>query len=164
MEHTAPEVAAAVSLLRAAKHMEATFAALFAEHGIGAHQYNVLRILYVREGEHGVPCQEISRRLVHRVPDVTRLLDRLLREGYIERARCPKDRRVVRSRLTEKGQALVERLHEPMLKLHAQVMSHLSSRDIQDLNRLLLKLHPPPDSGARPADPTNPRLSQEEPQ
>lgn len=148
MEQTVPEVDAAVQLMRVAKHLETTFGALFAEHGIATHQFNVLRILYVREGEHGVPCQEIAKRLIHRVPDVTRLLDRLLREGYIERARCPKDRRVVRSRLTDKGRALVERLHEPLLKLHMQVMSHLSSRDVRDLNRLLLKLLPHPDSGA----------------
>lgn len=134
------EVDVAINAWRAAQFLDGAFATVFAQHGITNPQYNVLRILYVRDDEHGMPCSEISQRLIHRVPDVTRLLDRLLRDGLIERHRCPLDRRVVRSRLTEKGQALVEALHPQLMTTHREVVASLTREEQEQLRDLLLKL------------------------
>ena len=135
------EVEVSVNLWRATRRLDAIFAPIFATHGISNAQFNVLRILYVREGDHGVPCNEISQRLIHRIPDVTRLLDRLLRDGLIERQRCPLDRRVVRSRLTEKGQALMEDIYPVIMATHREAVSALSDDEQRELNRLLLQLN-----------------------
>jgi DNA-binding MarR family transcriptional regulator len=82
-------------------------------------QYNVLRILRgaLREKEDAQrarTCGDISARLVTFEPDVTRLLDRLVRQGLVERQRDEHDRRVVRSRITRSGLELMTRLDECM--------------------------------------------------
>ena len=59
--------------------------------------------LPVRDKGDGLPCSAISARLVNRVPDMTRLLDRLEKAGLVTRHRCTSDRRVVRTRLSEEG-------------------------------------------------------------
>src|SRR5258707_412107 len=61
---------------------------------ISGTQYNVLRILR-GAGLEGLKCSEIGERLVTHDPDITRLLDRMEKRGFIVRAREEKDRRVV---------------------------------------------------------------------
>src|SRR5512138_1409830 len=62
--------------------------------GLTATQYNVLRILR-GAGEEGATCTAISERLLAFDPDVTRLLDRLEKSGWVQRTRSVTDRRVV---------------------------------------------------------------------
>lgn len=81
-------------------------------HGITPRQYNVLRIVR-GAGHQGMPCGEIGARLISRVPDVTRLLDRMEKAGWIERRRNTPDRRLVMIHLTTAGQQLVDDLDEP---------------------------------------------------
>lgn len=138
-----PAVDAGIALRRLANTMAAQFTPLFESGEVTDQQFNVLRILYVREGEHGVPCHEIGARLIQRVPDVTRLLLSLEKKGLIERLRCPKDRRVVRSALTSKGQDVVEKLHGPIVEKHAALVAHMSPAEIRELLRLLKKLGAP---------------------
>jgi DNA-binding MarR family transcriptional regulator len=54
--------------------------------------------------------REIGERMVTRVPDVPRLLERLEKAGHISRERDPSDRRHVTARITPSGQALLERI------------------------------------------------------
>lgn len=75
--------------------------------GITALQYNVLRILK-GAGAGGWCGREISERLVSKVPDVSRLLDRMERLQLLRRDRDPADRRHVSARLTPKGARLLE--------------------------------------------------------
>jgi len=72
------------------------------EAGITPAQYNVLRILR-GAGAPGLSCGEIAERMIDRDPDVTRLLDRLVKAGLAERRRDTADRRVVRVQLSEAG-------------------------------------------------------------
>ncbi|MCB1047747.1 MAG: MarR family transcriptional regulator, partial [Calditrichaeota bacterium] len=78
--------------------------------GLSQPQYNVLRILR-GAGEQGRSCSEIGERLVARVPDITRLLDRLEASGWVARERSSEDRRVVLTWLTDAGFAKVEAVH-----------------------------------------------------
>ena len=75
-----PEQEAYLNLLRTASVLSEGFARLFAAHGLSETAYNALRILR-GAGEGGRMCQEIGGQLVARVPDVTRLVDRLERRG-----------------------------------------------------------------------------------
>jgi DNA-binding MarR family transcriptional regulator len=102
------------------------------EFGLTPLQYNVLRILYVRDEDgEGLPVGVIGDGLVVRGPDVTRLLDRLEKAGLIERIRLTGDRRVVRVRLTRAGFALVERVHGPLVAHHNALLAHLSRADLE---------------------------------
>jgi DNA-binding MarR family transcriptional regulator len=99
-------------------------------------QYRVLRVLR-RAGEEGLACREIAERLVPRDPDVTRLLDRLETRGLVTRRRDRPDRRVVRTRLTEEGLRVLERLDELVERLHTRYLGQLGSAALGALNTAL---------------------------
>jgi DNA-binding MarR family transcriptional regulator len=71
--------------------------------------------------------------MVTRVPDVTRLLDRLEALGLIARARADADRRIVRTRITAEGLAILARLDEPVLRLHRRQLGHLGDDGLHAL-------------------------------
>ena len=77
------------------------FAPLLKAEELSSTQYNVLRIL--RGAPEGLPCGEIGNRMITRDPDITRLLDRLEKRGLVSRCRETKDRRMVLTRITDKG-------------------------------------------------------------
>ena len=93
-------------------------------------QYNALRILR-GAGEAGLACREIGERLVHRVPDVTRLLDRLESRGLVERQRETSDRRVVRVHITAAGLELLLPLDEPIKNVHANTLGRIGQDRLQ---------------------------------
>ena len=113
--------------------------ALFREFGITLVLYNLLRIVR-GAGDEGIACSEISDRLVTRVPDVTRLVDRLVKSGLVTRHRPEHDRRVVLLNLTRKGARLLMRIEEPMLAYHRERMKHLNKAELKTLIALLTKL------------------------
>ena len=80
-------------------------------------QFNVLRVLR-GSGEEALTCGDIAGRLLNKDPDVTRLLDRMEKQGLIERSRSEKDRRVLLTRLSARGREVVDQLDAPMLELH----------------------------------------------
>jgi DNA-binding MarR family transcriptional regulator len=104
-------------------------------------QYNVLKALSSCGG--GVACQAIAEQLLNRVPDITRLLDRLDQAGLIRRERCCTDRRVVRTYLTDAGQAKVGEIQGPLRETMKARFGHMSGEELELLNRLLVKLREP---------------------
>jgi len=108
--------------------------------GMTVLQYNALRVLYVKDiNNEGLPSKEIGQRLYTRVPDVTRLLDRLADKGWITRERDTVNRRVVRSRLTNIGIELVESAYKPLQELESQQLSILTDEEKTTLASLLSK-------------------------
>ncbi|MFQ5511110.1 MAG: MarR family winged helix-turn-helix transcriptional regulator [Candidatus Krumholzibacteriia bacterium] len=107
-------------------------------HGITEPQYNVLRIL--RGADDGLACQGIGSRMLRRVPDVTRLIDRLQTSGLVERDRSDEDRRVVVVRIRQQGLDLLARLDRPVVALHERQFEHLTTSEVHELSRLLTKL------------------------
>lgn len=82
-------------------------------YGLTGTQGNVLRILR-GAGKNGICGREVGERLVAQVPDVSRLLDRMVEQGLIERARDENDRRHVTARITAKGLKLLDEI-DPIL-------------------------------------------------
>ena len=99
-------------------------------------QYNVLRILR-GGGPEGIPCRTIAERMIARDPDMTRLLDRLEARGLVARARLSSDRRVVRTRITDDGSALLKTLDRPIDSLHLRQLAHLGKDNLDKLSELL---------------------------
>lgn len=77
--------------------------------------------------------------MISRVPDVTRLLDRLEKSALVERRRCTKDRRVVYATILPKGLALLAELDAPMAALPPRMFSALTKAEIKQLNELLVR-------------------------
>jgi len=106
--------------------------------GMTALQYNALSVLYSEDrNDEGLPSREIGKRLYTRVPDVTRLLDRLADKGWVTRKRDAKNRRVVRTQLTQIGLELVESIYMPLKELEESLFDHLSNEKKEMLEVLL---------------------------
>jgi DNA-binding MarR family transcriptional regulator len=141
-----PEQEATLNLTRTLDYLQQDFARLFSEHGVSGPQYNVLRILRGHGGD-GLPCQEIAAQMITRMPDITRLVDRLEQAGLVRRARTEQDRRVVLVKITRPGLDLLARLDKPLLDLHRRQLRHLTREELAELNRLLVKVRRPDDAG-----------------
>lgn len=116
------------------------FMLLFKENGLTSFtQYNVLRILR-GAGEEGLSCQNIGQRLISRIPDVTRLLDRMVKLGLVDRMHSTKDRRVVLVKLTPAGIDLVNKMDAPVSDLHLSQFGCLSDAEIEAGNTLMIKI------------------------
>ncbi len=136
-----PEEEAYLNLVRTTNQLGGAIKALFKDHGLSEATYNVLRI--VRAGK-GKTCSEIGRDMVVRVPDVTRLVDRLEGLGLVTRSRGSEDRRVVRIAITREGQRLLQTLDKPLRALHVEQMAPMTKAELKELSRLLVKLRATP--------------------
>jgi DNA-binding MarR family transcriptional regulator len=137
-----PGVEASLNVTRTATLLAQPFDKLFKEHGLTGTLYNVLRIVR-GAGEQGIPCLNIGPRMLSRVPDVTRLVDRLVKLELVDRVRIEEDRRVVLIRLTPKGSTVLDAIEEPLMDLHSAQWSHLSADELNTLNDLLTKARQP---------------------
>ena len=99
-------------------------------------QYNVLRILRGAEPD-GLTRNEIRDRLVNRMPDVTRLLDRMEDAGLVSRVRGEEDRRCVATHLTRAGRSLVDSLDKPVEGEHQRRLGHMTRAQLRTLIELL---------------------------
>jgi DNA-binding MarR family transcriptional regulator len=131
-----PQQEVFLGIVRTAEVIARPFVELFKSAGISAAQYNVLRILR-GAGESGLACQEIAQRMVNRDPDLTRLLDRLQAAALLGRQRDHIDRRVVITRITEAGLALLIKLDKPVHDLHIRQFAHLAPDQLRALSGLL---------------------------
>ncbi len=111
---------------------------MFKDHQLSEPLYNVLRILRGQEGN-GLACSHIGERMLTRVPDITRLVDRLVRMEFAVRERSRDDRRVVRIFITKRGLTVLAQLDEPLLAMHEESLGHMGARELKELNRLLAK-------------------------
>jgi DNA-binding MarR family transcriptional regulator len=75
----------------------------------------------------------LAERLVSRAPDITRLLDRLEKRGWIERIRTEEDRRQVLARITPEGIKLLHTIAGPLEKCHERQLGHLSVAEAKHL-------------------------------
>lgn len=143
-----PEQEAYLNLVRTFHRLASIEDRVMREFDFSPAQYNVLRILRGIGGE-GASCSVIRDRMIARVPDITRLIDRLEQRGYVTRHRGTPDRRVVRVRITDKGLKLLERMDEPILDMHRTQLGHLSRPELKQLNQLLEKAraHPKRNAG-----------------
>ncbi len=90
-----------------------------------------------------MPSLAVAQRLVTRVPDITRLVDRLEASGLVKRERCTEDRRVVYVSITLKGQSLLAALDEPVREMHRKQLEHMPRKDLAELSRLLTAARTP---------------------
>lgn len=131
-----PEHEAFVALLRLSTSLNQDVAELLKGYGLSAPQFNVLRILR-GAGDAGLTCGDVAARLITKDSDITRLLDRLEREGLVERARAADDRRIIITHLTARGKTVLADLDAPIAALHRSQLGHLGTRKLQALVRLL---------------------------
>ena len=99
-------------------------------------QFNVLRILR-GAGPEGLACRGIGDRMITHDPDITRLLDRMEKRGLVTRERQKDDRRVVKTRISPQGLALLKPLDQPMRDLHKRQFQHMTGARLKVLHELM---------------------------
>jgi DNA-binding MarR family transcriptional regulator len=131
-----PEVEVFLNTLRTADYLLRAEGEVLREGDLTTPLYNVLRILR-GAGTEGLSCGAVSSRMVTRDSDITRLIDRLVQRGLVTRERDAADRRVVLSRITERGLTLLRRLDQPIAGCHQRLLRHLTAEQVRTLSRLL---------------------------
>lgn len=111
---------------------------LFKDSGITVQQYNVLRIL---RGQYPNPCsiKLIKERMLDRMSDTSRIVDKLYTKKLLARNECPNDRRSVNVIISNQGLELLKSL-DYVDDLSKQNLKSLSDKEIDTLNYLLDKL------------------------
>ena len=130
------EEEAILSIARTAALLEHSAAEAFKPFELTLTQYNVLRILRGAGGD-GLCRNEVGERLVTKVPDVTRLLDRMEAAGLIVRERGSQDRRYVATRITDKGMKLLEKIDRELPGIHGRQVGHVSQKRLRELITIL---------------------------
>ena len=126
---------ATLAVMRTSDLLENRLARLLREHALTLTQYNVLRILR-GEGK-PLPCLEVADRMIQVAPAITRVVDQLLALELITKTQSAYDRRVFEIELTPAAGRTLKRLDQPILDLHASLLSNVSKSDLKSLIRIL---------------------------
>jgi len=130
------EEEAALNLVRTHEFLQQRQTDFFKQFRLTLTQYNVLRILR-GAGKAGVSCSQAAERMVVADPDITRLLDRLEARQLIERQRSARDRRVVISRITAQGVALLKDIDRPLAEFLKRQLGHIGKQRLAQLIEIL---------------------------
>ena len=123
-----------VNLIYTYNQLKSRIATVLKNEGITMQQYNVLRIVN-GSGEEGITTSEIRERMLDKMSDASRMVDRLEAMQLVVKRRDRDDRRVIHVFLTEKGQRLVFRLMEQ--ETIDQLANGVKEESAQQLNKLL---------------------------
>ena len=99
-------------------------------------QYNVLRIL---RGQNGASMSlfEVQDRMIQKMSNVSRLIDKLLEKGWVVRTECKDNRRKVDISITEAGLTILNDVNPSLQAAFDQIDANLSDEDAATLGNLL---------------------------
>jgi DNA-binding MarR family transcriptional regulator len=114
---------------------------IFSSEDLTAQQFNILRIL--RGAPEGLSTMQIRERMLDRMSDTSRLVDRLLKKGLVKKIANKLDKRLVCVTITPRGLTLLKKLdaREPEMQ---QFLKNLNEADAKVLNKLLDKIREQP--------------------
>ncbi len=110
---------------------------IFEKADITAQQFNILRIL--RGAGEPLSTLQIRQRMLDRMSDTSRIVDRLVVKGLVKKVVCKADKRLVDVSITDKGKKLLEKLDKVQDDMDA-IAGNLTEADAKLLNKLLDKL------------------------
>lgn len=128
-----------VSLIFVGNWIISRHQAFFKQYDITMQQFNILRIL---RGQHP-KCASINTlkdRMLDKMSDVSRLVERLRKAGLVERKSSDVDRRAVDVMITPKGLALLSTIDEQIETLEDTLKESLNEKEVAQLNKLLDKM------------------------
>ncbi len=109
----------------------------FKPHGITIQQYNVLRILKGANKPLSTKC--IRKRMIEKMADTSRLVERLSAKGWVNRVASSEDKRLVDVTITEEGLDYIMRL-EGVDQYVESIYANLTTEEATSLNNILDKL------------------------
>ena len=108
------------------------------DEGITHQQFNILRIL---RGSHPTPLStlQIRERMIDKMSDTSRIVDRLLSKSLVKKIVCKKDRRLVDVNITDRGLKLLEKLDLKEDQVDS-ILNNLTEKEATVLSKLLDKV------------------------
>ena len=105
---------------------------------VSMQQFNVLRIL---RGQQGNPANlsTINERMVTKMSNTTRLVDKLIAKGHVRRCICPSNRRKVEILITEQGLDALAQMDKALEEAHSNILKNFDKKELEQLNQLLDK-------------------------
>ncbi len=115
-----------------------TISAALKPYGVSLQQFNVLRIL---RGQGSTPANltTLNERMVTKMSNTTRLVDKLLIKGFVERSICEENRRKIEITITNKGLDILKDMDVVMHNTEAVLVEQLTEKELLELNTLLNK-------------------------
>jgi len=103
---------------------------------ISEQQFNVLRIL---RGQKGIAANlsTVQDRMVHKMSNTTRLIDKLIQKKLVKRNVCVKNRRKIELFITEDGLDLLKKIDPISDEIEKKILSNISSQDLNSLISIL---------------------------
>ena len=129
---------AAINLLYTSGWLRDRMKVLFDKEDITAQQFNILRIL---RGSFPTPLTtlQIRDRMLEKMSDTSRLVDRLVVKGLVKKITAETDRRLVDVLITEKGKKLLSRIDAQQTEMDA-ILNNLTEKEAEQLSELLDKM------------------------
>jgi len=111
---------------------------LFNDYGLTNSQFNILRIL---RGQHPNPASInlLKERMLEKMSDVSRLVDRLMKKGWVDRQICPDDRRRAEVVITKEGLKILKEIDKRDSEID-DVLNGITKKEAMVINELLDKL------------------------
>ncbi|MCG8331380.1 MAG: MarR family transcriptional regulator [Chitinophagales bacterium] len=106
--------------------------------GLSMQQFNILRIL--RGAGDWVNMNDVKERMVEKSPNATRLCDKLVAKGLIERQRCEADRRVVHLKISDQGLQLLKEIDDKDDGSHKDFLANVTVEEARIVSDILDKL------------------------
>ncbi|NAY92538.1 MarR family transcriptional regulator [Muricauda sp. JGD-17] len=105
---------------------------------VSLQQFNVLRIL---RGQKGKPANlsTLNERMVTKMSNTTRLVDKLLAKDYVDRYVCPSNRRKVEIVITDQGKEALKQMDKAVIKAEKSIVKNFTEKELEQLNHLLDK-------------------------
>jgi DNA-binding MarR family transcriptional regulator len=128
---------ATVNIIFSAGWINEKVKAFFEPEDITSQQYNILRIL--RGSKHPMSTLQIRERMLDKMSDTSRIVERLLKKGLVEKKVCTTDKRLVDVMISKKGLVILDKLDKKNPELDAMLQA-LTPEEAKMLNDLLDKI------------------------
>ncbi len=114
------------------------FSSVLKPFDVSLQQFNVLRIL---RGQKGKPANlsTLNERMVTKMSNTTRLVDKLIIKGFVSRITCPSNRRKVEISITPEGKKVLKKIDSQIAKAEKNILKNISSKELEQLNNLFNK-------------------------
>ncbi len=128
---------AAINLIYTHNWMNEKMKCIFESHEITPQQFNILRIL--RGAGKPISTLQIRHRMLDKMSDTSRIVDRLVIKGVVKKVVCKADKRLVDISITDKGKKLLAKIDKQEDDLDS-IFNNLTEADATALNKLLDKI------------------------
>jgi DNA-binding MarR family transcriptional regulator len=128
---------AVINLIYTYNWMNEKMKSIFEKEDITSQQFNILRIL--RGSPKPLSTLQIRQRMLDKMSDTSRIVDRLVLKGLVKKNTCENDKRLVDVNITDKGRKLLEKLDQYNDEMDA-VLGGLSDSEARALNKILDKI------------------------